>query len=144
METEKARAKRYSDFFNLTISEWEQIKAGQDGLCFICRKEPASGIRLATDHCHKTGLIRGLLCNHCNHLIGKIENLFSRYPDKTLNLITILKNIILYFLNPPAVSILGREVFTYPGRLGTKVHRKWLKKRAKTHAMFQTSNGEGK
>jgi hypothetical protein len=41
----------------------------QNGLCAICL-EPPVGRRLAVDHCHKTGEVRGLLCNRCNAGIG--------------------------------------------------------------------------
>lgn len=27
-----------------------------------------------TDHDHRTGLVRGLLCHSCNNLVGSIEN----------------------------------------------------------------------
>jgi recombination endonuclease VII len=48
---------------------WNKMFAAQDGKCGICKKDPATD----TDHCHKTGKIRGLLCNPCNLLLGKIE-----------------------------------------------------------------------
>lgn len=47
-------------------------------VCQICnKKDPRRS--LAIDHCHKTGIIRGLLCDNCNKALGcfkdSIENL---------------------------------------------------------------------
>lgn len=38
----------------------------QDGRCAMCRKLPRRR-RLAVDHDHNTGRVRGLLCYSCNH-----------------------------------------------------------------------------
>lgn len=104
--------------FNLTVEEWERLNKFQNGVCFICGKKQKSGKRLATDHSHKTGLIRGLLCSQCNRLFGKIEREW---------VVTNLQRLIEFIMNPPAVQALGREVYTFAGRLGTKRHRKFLK-----------------
>ena len=53
----------------------------QKGLCAICNQEERISIsakndnpkRLAIDHCHKTGKIRGLLCHKCNISIGALN-----------------------------------------------------------------------
>jgi len=33
------------------------------------------------DHCHRTGLIRGVISREANSLVGKIENFFYRYCE---------------------------------------------------------------
>jgi len=42
--------------------------------CSICHTTPEqTGKRLSVDHCHSTGETRGLLCDNCNHGIGKFK-----------------------------------------------------------------------
>lgn len=76
----KRRERKLKNKFNLTIEDYDQILDGQKGVCAICR-EPERAItkygfikRLAVDHNHKTGKIRGLLCTRCNVKIGVLEN----------------------------------------------------------------------
>jgi hypothetical protein len=120
---EKARAKRLLLYFKITPEEWEKILDFQGKVCYICRKVQKSGKRLATDHSHRTGILRGLLCSQCNRLLGKIEN-----AGWTVE--TIIR-CYDYLEEPPAPLALGRTVITFAGRLGTKRHRKHLKKEAK-------------
>jgi hypothetical protein len=119
---DKVRARRLKNFFNLTEEEWERISRYQNGVCAISGKKQKSGKRLATDHDHKSGMIRGLLTAESNRLLGKVERLWT---------VDQIKLVIEYLLHPPAVRALGKEVFTFPGRLGTKRHRKWLLKNKK-------------
>lgn len=110
--------------YNLTITEWDIIDAFQNHVCAICKRPNKSGMRLSTDHSHITGIIRGLLCQRCNRILGKIED--PRFwRDGTIVLLRAAADYLEHF---PAVLALGREIFTYPGKFGTKVHRKWLKK----------------
>jgi hypothetical protein len=66
-----------------TREMYEAMSAAQGGVCAICRNlETATfggGIRkLAVDHDHSTGKIRGLLCQACNTGLG----LFKDIPER--------------------------------------------------------------
>lgn len=61
--------------FKLTQANYDEMLLKQDGLCAICRQPERARFRgrlkrLAVDHCHKTGRVRGLLCQSCNRGIG--------------------------------------------------------------------------
>lgn len=48
---------------------------GQAGRCAICGKEMKMASRTChIDHCHETGVIRGLLCGQCNVGLGMFQN----------------------------------------------------------------------
>lgn len=67
--------------------EREKIFVQQGGKCGICKKEQNQfKKRLAVDHNHKTGLVRGLLCYRCNKFIVGRHDFQS-----ALRLITYLK-----------------------------------------------------
>ena len=71
--------------YGLSIEDWEVLFKNQNGLCAICEQPQAVCLngelkRLAVDHCHLTGKVRGLLCDNCNKGLG----LFKDQP-KLLN-----------------------------------------------------------
>ncbi len=57
--------------YGLTIEQADALELS-DPVCAICGKAP-NGRRLAIDHDHATGRVRGLLCNPCNSLLHKVE-----------------------------------------------------------------------
>lgn len=60
--------------FGMTLADYESLLSVVPG-CAICGKTPAENRkRLAVDHCHKTGRVRGLLCNNCNSGIGSLRD----------------------------------------------------------------------
>lgn len=59
--------------YGITDAQYDDMLEAQNGTCAICNREP-EGKRLAVDHDHTTGAIRGLLCDHCNHVLGKAED----------------------------------------------------------------------
>jgi hypothetical protein len=50
-----------------SISDYDKLFAQQKGGCGICRRRDRP---LTIDHCHETGLVRGLLCTWCNCGLG--------------------------------------------------------------------------
>lgn len=69
---EKARThgKHLEKTYGVTGDQYAAKLAEQGGRCAICLGRPRSK-RLAQDHDHKTGAVRGLLCSRCNHdLLG--------------------------------------------------------------------------
>lgn len=55
--------------FGLTPETYEELQQKQNGVCAICEKQETNK-RLAVDHCHNKGYIRGLLCAKCNQALG--------------------------------------------------------------------------
>lgn len=57
----------------LGVSEesYETLLEASDHRCWICSEpESVEGRRLALDHDHRTGAVRGLLCTSCNRKLG--------------------------------------------------------------------------
>ena len=74
---EPRRNARLKHRYGITAAEYDALFAAQHGVCAVCRKPSGSSEqpqhwknKLAIDHCHETGKIRGLLCNGCNTGIG--------------------------------------------------------------------------
>lgn len=59
----------------LTWGEYGELVATQGGLCAICQKpEPRTNRGLTVDHCHRSGLLRELLCSNCNAMLGMVDD----------------------------------------------------------------------
>lgn len=57
--------------YGITLEQYDAMVAAQKGLCGICGKPELRGDhRLAVDHCHESGNVRGLLCRACNQALG--------------------------------------------------------------------------
>jgi hypothetical protein len=83
--------------YGITPQDYEQMHQAQNGLCAICgnpetaRHNKSNEVqKLAVDHCHKTGKVRGLLCQDCNRGIGKFKDsvILMEKAIKYLNLTT--------------------------------------------------------
>lgn len=74
-------------YYRMTIVEYDALADQQGHVCAICRQpeseRTATGDprRLAVDHCHETGEIRGLLCGACNKGLGYFKNNRQRLID---------------------------------------------------------------
>lgn len=76
-EKEKTRARNLKQRFGITIEDYDAMLAAQGGKCGICNKPPRPERRLAVDHDHSNGDIRGLLCTACNREL----RYFDGHPD---------------------------------------------------------------
>lgn len=98
---EASRASRLGTMFGLTEDDYQRMLKAQDGRCYVCGFKPRK-TRLAVDHDHETGLVRGLLCAKqgvgCNGTLG-----FFR------DNIEVFRRFVAYLESPPAVEALGRE-----------------------------------
>lgn len=64
------RDQQYRKKYGITVAEYEEMFAAQQGCCMICNRPDVGGKRLNVDHDHDTGQARGLLCRACNRGIG--------------------------------------------------------------------------
>jgi hypothetical protein len=60
--------------YGLTQVDWQELFEKQGKKCAICGSiEPGGKRGWQTDHDHKTGNVRGILCISCNFLVGWLE-----------------------------------------------------------------------
>jgi hypothetical protein len=79
--------------FGITLEQYREMFALQDGKCAICRQPEASlmgdkPMELAVDHDHETGEVRALLCGNCNKGLGN----FKDSPERLLSAIDYLRS----------------------------------------------------
>lgn len=67
--------------YNINYNDYLLMLQSQDNKCAICNQNETTLNnkkdkikRLAVDHCHETGKIRGLLCYKCNIALGKFKD----------------------------------------------------------------------
>ena len=72
---EKNRNTKLKQTYGITYDDYLEMFNEQDGKCLICsRHQKDLKLALAVDHCHDTGMIRGLLCGNCNSGIGNLRD----------------------------------------------------------------------
>lgn len=78
--------------YGLTINQYNNMLRKQDYKCAICGAKQNKGYtkdNLCIDHDHKTGVVRGILCDKCNMAMGVFDELEK------------LNKAILYLTNAP-------------------------------------------
>ena len=62
--------------YGITEADYERMLKEQGGRCAICDTDTPTGKWkvFAVDHCHHTGVVRGLLCNECNRGMGLLRD----------------------------------------------------------------------
>ena len=66
---EHQRALALKQLYGMTVEQYDILLVAQDGVCALCGNPPGKR-RLAVDHSHRTGSVRGLLCGRCNWVIA--------------------------------------------------------------------------
>jgi hypothetical protein len=65
---------------NIDTSTYLHMLSKQNGLCLFCDRTPKPNRFFDVDHSHKTGVVRGLLCNEHNRAIGVVEKNIELLP----------------------------------------------------------------
>lgn len=68
---EKLRDLHYKTRYKLELGTYDILYESLNGKCQICNRKFD---KLYIDHCHITGIVRGLLCNKCNSGLGMLED----------------------------------------------------------------------
>jgi len=66
----QAHDRKSQRVYGLAPGQYEELYAFQDGHCALCLRATGKTKRLAVDHDHATGEVRGLLCGPCNQILG--------------------------------------------------------------------------
>src|ERR1043166_3001276 len=104
---ERIRAAGLRKCYGIELDEYAAMFDAQAGLCAICHQPETRRCRgrlteLAVDHCHSTGVVRGLLCRRCNSGIGY----FRDDPDT-------LRRVVAYLhATPPELGPAGERPTT--------------------------------
>jgi len=73
--SDKGRENHYQSNFGISFDYYNFMFEEQGGCCAICLEHQCNlDRRLAVDHSHNTGQVRGLLCKDCNTSIGKMKD----------------------------------------------------------------------
>jgi hypothetical protein len=68
------RRERLRARFGITVEQFDAMFAAQNGRCAICSTDDFGKVRPHVDHCHITGIVRGLLCAPCNQGLGNFRD----------------------------------------------------------------------
>ena len=72
------REHNYQSRYGISISDYDAMLEKQNYACAICGATSVDHQRtefFCVDHCHETGVVRGLLCHKCNVSIGCLGDL---------------------------------------------------------------------
>ena len=67
---ERRRSVTFRRRFGISLEERDALFAAQGNVCAVCGADNPRGKHWHTDHDHRSGVVRGVLCGPCNHAIG--------------------------------------------------------------------------
>lgn len=74
--------------YGLTPHAYTLLRNGQGGRCACCGDELLGGRDEHVDHCHASGVVRGIVCRCCNSAVGFVKDdperarMVARYLDR--------------------------------------------------------------
>jgi len=71
--------------YELTLDDYNKILSKQNNKCAICKIKME---KPNVDHCHKTGIVRGILCAPCNKGLGNFKDNIE-YLKEAINYLMI-------------------------------------------------------
>ena len=65
--------------YGITVNTYKSMLKEQNSKCKCCGGEGWTmakhhKVKLVVDHCHETGVVRGLLCHNCNRALGLFKD----------------------------------------------------------------------
>lgn len=77
--SDSVREHRFKKKYGITTKDYHEMLDKQGGGCAICKGDRRTTIKghtrlFAVDHDHRTGKVRGLLCEQCNRGIGLLQD----------------------------------------------------------------------
>jgi len=65
--------------YGIGVSDYQAMLEAQNHCCKLCGGEGFTmakhhTMKLVVDHCHSTGVVRGLLCHNCNRALGLLKD----------------------------------------------------------------------
>ena len=71
--TDKCRNTELIRKYGITLAQYNKMLIEQRYVCKICHKKNNINHTLYVDHHHESGVVRGLLCQKCNLIIGMCD-----------------------------------------------------------------------
>ncbi len=73
---DEARARYFLRKYGVSVDRYNEMLISQNYKCSICSTEKVGGRskNFHIDHCHESGVVRGLLCMSCNTMLGMAKD----------------------------------------------------------------------
>lgn len=94
-----AHEKRVQKVYGLPAGAYQALYEFQGGRCAICGRGRGISKRLAVDHDHRTGLVRGLVDANCNRMLGDLRDDLEA-----------ARRLVAYLENSPAARLNIRAI----------------------------------
>ena len=74
-KSQRNKIQKLKSTYGLSLEAYQNLLEAQQNRCAICSTKingnvNSDKLRAFVDHNHKTGRVRGLLCVHCNSIVG--------------------------------------------------------------------------